>query len=75
MQIGQSCSVLHGAENGVCWLLMCARCRNLRKKLAKVETAKEKQSKGEPLAPEQQESIAGEAALRMEMRSLGATDV
>jgi hypothetical protein len=49
--------------------------RNLRKKLAKVEAAKDKQAKGEELTPEQAESIAGEAALREEMRSLGANDV
>ena len=49
--------------------------RNLRKKLTKVDTAKAKQAKGETLSPEQIESVQGEAALREEMRSLGATDV
>jgi hypothetical protein len=47
----------------------------LRKKLSKVEIAKEKMEKGDALTPEQQLSIDGEEALRQEMRSLGATDV
>ena len=51
------------------------RCRNLRKRLTKVEAAKEKKSKGQELTPEQAESIASEGELRAEMRSLGADDV
>lgn len=56
-------------------LLSCGECRNLRKKLAKLETAKEKRAKGDPLTPEQQAGLDGEGALRKEMQSLGATDV
>lgn len=49
--------------------------RNLRKKLAKIDLAKEKVSKGEALTPEQETSVAAEADVRAEMRELGATDV
>ena len=48
--------------------------RNLRKRLAKIDIAKEKLSKGEILTPEQQENVASESSVRDEMRSLGATD-
>lgn len=54
------------------WLLCC---RNLRKRLGKLEAAKEKQAQGSAITPEQEQSIAGEGALRAEMRELGATDV
>lgn len=50
-------------------------CRNLRKKLAKIDLAKEKEAKGDTLTPEQQASVESEAGVRDEMRSLGATDV
>ena len=52
-----------------------APCRNMRKRLTKIEAAKEKQARGDNLTPEQEESIAGESALREEMRALGADDV
>lgn len=49
--------------------------RNLRKKLVKVQAAKDKQAAGVVLEPEQLENIVGEADLLAEMRSLGADDV
>lgn len=51
------------------------RLRNLRKRLAKIDAAKEKQAQGSDLTPEQLENIAAEASVKEEMRSLGATDV
>lgn len=50
-------------------------CRNLHKRLAKIEAAKAKKSKGAELTAEQEESVASEASLRDELRSLGATNV
>jgi hypothetical protein len=50
-------------------------CRNLRKRLTKIEAAKEKKSKGGELTAEQEENVASEATLRDELRSLGETDV
>jgi uncharacterized protein with WD repeat len=45
-------------------------CRNLKKRLAKIETAKEKQAKGEKLTPEQEELVRAEASVKEELKAL-----
>ena len=47
------------------------RLRNLQKKLRQVQQLKEKQTKGEPLDPEQLAKIRGEAGLLADIKSLG----
>jgi uncharacterized protein with WD repeat len=46
------------------------RARNLQKKLRQIQQLKERAAGGAALEPEQQQKVAGEAALLEELRSL-----
>jgi uncharacterized protein with WD repeat len=44
----------------------------LKKRLAKIDTAKEKQAKGDKLTPEQEDLVRAEASVKEELKALGA---